>query len=113
MVSITNVSHCIVGVYRALTISFCYNRSIAIQIEIKYNVCVNLDGVTDYQVTTGSGGTWSWKKPSVTFTLPAGTTILTIRVREDGAQVDKLFLATSSTTRTGLGGTALSPQYRE
>ena len=73
---------------------------------------VSVDSGADFQVTTGSGTAWDWKKPSTTFTLAVGTHRVYVKVREDGARVDKLYLSTSSTAPTGLGGTALPPNYR-
>ena len=57
-------------------------------------------------MTTGSAGAWAWKKASSTFSLANGAHTLYVRVREPGAQVDKLFITSGSTAPTGLGGAA-------
>ncbi|NQX62282.1 fibronectin type III domain-containing protein [Paenibacillus qinlingensis] len=72
-----------------------------------FNVAV--DSGSNYQVTTGSAGSWAWKKPSSSISLSTGTHTLYIKVREDGAQVDKIALSKTSSTPSGLGGTALVP----
>jgi hypothetical protein len=73
---------------------------------------VQVDGSSRPQVTTGSGATWAWKRPSGSFQLTPGTHTLYVRLREDGARVDKIYLSTSATAPTGLGGAALAPQFR-
>jgi hypothetical protein len=70
-----------------------------------FNVAV--DSGSNYQVTTGSAGSWAWKKPSSSISLSTGTHTLYIKVREDGAMVDKIALSKTSSTPSGLGGTAL------
>ncbi|NOU63430.1 carbohydrate-binding protein [Paenibacillus sp. LMG 31461] len=72
-----------------------------------FNVAV--DAGSNYQVTTGSAGSWAWKKPSSSISLSTGTHTLYIKVREDGAMVDKIALSKTSSTPSGLGGTALVP----
>ncbi|OCT16663.1 hypothetical protein A8709_08295 [Paenibacillus pectinilyticus] len=72
-----------------------------------FNVAV--DSGSNYQVTTGSSGTWAWKKPSSSLSLSTGTHTLYIKVREDGAMVDKIAITKTSSTPSGLGGTALVP----
>ena len=73
---------------------------------------LNLDGGTDEQVVTGSGTAWDWKEASsgATFNLTSGAHSLYIKVREDGARVDKIAFTTSSTAPTGLGGSILATQ---
>ncbi len=75
-----------------------------------FNVAV--DSGSNYQVTTGSAGSWAWKKPSSSISLSTGTHTLYIKVREDGAKVDKIALTKTSSTPSGLGGTALIPTTR-
>lgn len=75
-----------------------------------FNVAV--DSGSNYQVTTGSAGSWAWKKPSSSISLSTGTHTLYIKVREDGAKVDKIALTKTSSTPSGLGGTALIPSAR-
>ena len=74
---------------------------------------VNVDGLGDNQVTTGSNA-WVWKKPSVSFNLSTGQHTLYVKARtgEDGAQVDKLYIVIGSTAPTGNGSTALTPSTR-
>ncbi|MWC29711.1 fibronectin type III domain-containing protein [Paenibacillus sp. MMS18-CY102] len=73
---------------------------------------VAIDSGTDTQVTTTSNNTWAWKKTSGTISIPAGAHTLYIKVREDGAKVDKVYLSKSSTLPTGLGAAALAPSYQ-
>lgn len=75
-----------------------------------FNVAV--DSGSNYQVTTGSAGSWAWKKPSSSISLSTGSHTLYIKVREDGAMVDKIALTKTSSTPSGLGGTALVPSAR-
>lgn len=70
---------------------------------------VAIDSAAGSQVTTTSNSTWAWKKPSGSIPIANGTHTLYIKVREDGAKVDKIFLSKSSTSPTGLGGTAAVP----
>jgi hypothetical protein len=49
---------------------------------------------------------WAWKQFPNTFNLNAGNHTLTFAFREDGAQLDKLSLSTSSTAPTGTGSPA-------
>ena len=49
---------------------------------------------------------WAWKQFPNTFNLTAGNHTLTLAFREDGAQLDKLSLSTSSTVPTGTGSPA-------
>lgn len=73
-----------------------------------FNLAV--DGGSSKQVTTGSSS-WVWKKPSSSISLSTGSHTLYIKVREDGAKVDKIAISKSSSTPSGLGGTALVPSY--
>lgn len=49
---------------------------------------------------------WAWRQFPNTFNLNAGSHTLTFAFREDGAQLDKLSLSTSSTLPTGTGPAA-------
>jgi hypothetical protein len=49
---------------------------------------------------------WTWVQLSTTLSLSAGSHTLTVAYREDGAQLDKLNITTSTTTPTGTGETA-------
>jgi hypothetical protein len=49
---------------------------------------------------------WAWQQFTNAFSLNSGSHTLTIAYREDGAQLDKINLATSSTLPTGTGSTA-------
>jgi hypothetical protein len=42
----------------------------------------------------------------VTYSLSAGTHVFTIGYREDGTQLDKLYISSTGTTPSGLGGTS-------
>ncbi|SFD97646.1 hypothetical protein SAMN05216378_1834 [Paenibacillus catalpae] len=70
---------------------------------------VAIDNASGSQVTTTSNGTWAWKKSSSSISIANGTHTLYIKVREDGAKADKIYLSKSSTAPTGLGGTAAVP----
>ncbi|CAM3091177.1 fibronectin type III domain-containing protein [Paenibacillus lupini] len=70
---------------------------------------VALDSTSGSQLTTTSNSTWAWKKPSSSISIATGTHTLYIKVREDGAKVDKIYLSKSGTAPTGLGGTAATP----
>ncbi|WP_435166722.1 fibronectin type III domain-containing protein [Paenibacillus glycanilyticus] len=70
---------------------------------------VAIDSTSGSQLTTTSNGTWAWKKPSSSISIANGTHTLYIKVREDGAKADKIYLSKSSTAPTGLGGTAAVP----
>lgn len=52
-----------------------------------------------------TNGSWEWKQ-LWTGSLAAGQHALTIGCREDGARLDKLFVTTSATAPTGMGGSA-------
>ncbi|TCM91055.1 hypothetical protein EV294_109132 [Paenibacillus sp. BK033] len=69
---------------------------------------VAIDSASGSQVTTTSNSTWAWKKSS-SMSIANGTHTLYIKGREDGAKVDKIYLSKSSTSPTGLGGTAAVP----
>lgn len=74
---------------------------------------VSVDGGTDNQLVTGSSGAWQWKKSGSTLSLPTGTHTLYVKVREDGAQADKILLSKSgSLSPSGFGGTSLTPLTR-
>jgi hypothetical protein len=49
---------------------------------------------------------WAWRQFPNTFNLSAGTHTLTFAFREDGAQLDKINITTSSALPTGTGSTA-------
>jgi hypothetical protein len=50
--------------------------------------------------------TWSWNKYATTYSLTTGSHTLTIGYREDGAQLDKIFITASTTTPSGTGSAA-------
>jgi chitodextrinase len=72
-----------------------------------FNVAV--DSGNNYQVTTGSAGIWAWKSRAAQSHFQLVHIHLYIKVREDGAMVDKIALSKTSSTPSGLGGTALVP----
>src|SRR5262245_23568583 len=49
---------------------------------------------------------WTWAQFPNTFNLSAGSHTLTFAYREDGAQLDKINVTTSTTAPTGVGSTA-------
>jgi hypothetical protein len=76
-----------------------------------------LDGSSDsffYSVDAGSSAqiaqdsSWTWKKYGPV-TLSTGTHTFYLRMREDGACIDKILLTKLTTTPSGLGGTSLVP----
>lgn len=66
------------------------------------SVYVSIDGGSTTQ-TVSAGRTLDWKTSSGPLGLPAGLHALTIWDREDGIEVDKIVLSTSSTPPTGNG----------
>ena len=69
------------------------------------SVWVSVNGNADTQLT--SQPAWGWQKLGTgTFSLPTGRHQLKVKVREDGARVDKIFLTKTTATPTGLGGAA-------
>jgi fibronectin type 3 domain-containing protein len=71
---------------------------------------VSLDGNADQQLTLPTPvNTWGWVKLSTTaLNMPAGAHTLKVKVREDGALIDKLLLTQSSTlTPSGITNPAL------
>ncbi|HEV7606848.1 MAG TPA: endo-1,4-beta-xylanase [Steroidobacteraceae bacterium] len=54
----------------------------------------------------GASSSWAWVKAPVTYTLSAGNHTFFVGLREDGAQLDKVYLTTGSDTPSGTGGTA-------
>jgi hypothetical protein len=71
---------------------------------------ISLDGGSNIQVNAPTGS-WGWRTSASAITLTSGTHYLYVKVREDGARVDKIAISTSSTAPTGLGGAALAPSY--
>jgi fibronectin type 3 domain-containing protein len=72
---------------------------------------VSLDGNADQQLTLPTPvNTWAWVRLSATATnIPAGKHTLKIKVREDGALIDKLAFTTSSGfTPSGIANTPLT-----
>jgi poly(hydroxyalkanoate) depolymerase family esterase len=53
----------------------------------------------------GSSASWVWAKAPVTYTVSAGSHTFFIGLRENGSQLDKVYLTTGSDTPTGTGGT--------
>jgi hypothetical protein len=72
---------------------------------------VAIDTGNNQVVDIASTNTWVWKRNSG-ISIPNGTHTLWIKVREDGARVDKIALTKSSTAPSGQGGAALTPLYR-
>ena len=66
---------------------------------------ISLDGRLDTQLAPTA--VWGWRQPAtVAHALTAGKHQLRVKVREDGARIDKIFLSTGTTAPTGNGGTA-------
>jgi hypothetical protein len=69
-----------------------------------------VDSGSKSTVVTGSDGVWLWKRGS-SVSMPAGNHTIYIRVREDGAIVDKLSIGRTSQVPTGQGAPALEPVF--
>jgi fibronectin type 3 domain-containing protein len=72
---------------------------------------ISVDGNADQQLTLPTPvNTWGWVKLNTTaINIPAGLHTIKVKVREDGALIDKLAISTNAGfTPTGLGGTALT-----
>src|SRR5215510_7049904 len=67
---------------------------------------VRMDGGSWVMWNNWFTSVWAWKQFPNTFNLGAGSHTLTIAFREDGAQLDKINLTTSTSLPTGLGSTA-------
>jgi hypothetical protein len=67
---------------------------------------VRMDGGSWVNWNNITATSWTWKQFTNTFSLSTGSHTLTFAYREDGAQLDKINLATSSTLPTGTGSTA-------
>jgi hypothetical protein len=53
----------------------------------------------------GSSSAWAWVKAPVTYNVSAGAHTFYVGLRENGAQLDKIYLTTGSDTPSGTGGT--------
>ena len=53
----------------------------------------------------GSSSAWGWVKAPVTYNATAGSHTFYVGLRENGSQLDKVYLTTGSDTPTGTGGT--------
>jgi acetylxylan esterase len=53
----------------------------------------------------GSSSSWAWVKAPVTYNVSAGSHTFHVGLRENGAQLDKVYLTTGNDTPTGTGGT--------
>ena len=67
---------------------------------------VQMDGGTWIMWNNWWTTAWTWRQFPNTFNLSAGTHTLTFAFREDGAQLDKLSLSTSSALPSGTGSPA-------
>lgn len=67
---------------------------------------VRMDGGAWVMWNNWFTGTWAWKQFPNTFSLTAGSHTLTFAYREDGAQLDKIEVSTSSAVPTGTGQAA-------
>ena len=54
----------------------------------------------------GSSSSWTWVKAPTTYNISAGNHSFVVGLRENGAQLDKVYLTTGSDTPSGTGGTA-------
>jgi hypothetical protein len=66
------------------------------------SVYVSIDGSSTTQ-TVSAGRTLDWKSSAGTLAIPAGLHTLTIWDREDGMEIDRIVLSTSSIAPTGVG----------
>ena len=53
----------------------------------------------------GNSSSWAWVKAPSTYNISAGNHTFNVGLRENGAQLDKVYLTTGSDTPTGTGGT--------
>jgi len=54
----------------------------------------------------GNSSSWGWVKAPSTYNISAGSHTFVVGLRENGAQLDKVYLTTGSDTPSGTGGTA-------
>lgn len=70
---------------------------------------VSIDGTADLRPTPEPPAGWTWTKVGTTsISIPTGKHQLKIKVREDGARVDKILLTKSTATPLGNGPAALT-----
>jgi len=67
---------------------------------------VRMDGGSWVSWNNIAAASWTWAQFPNTFSLSAGSHTLTFAYREDGAQLDKINITTSTTAPTGAGSTA-------
>src|SRR5262249_10100970 len=67
---------------------------------------VRMDGGSWVTWNNIAATSWTWAQFPNTFSLSAGSHTLTFAYREDGAQLDKINITTSTTAPTGAGSTA-------
>jgi Viral BACON domain len=67
---------------------------------------VRMDGGAWVTWNNIAATSWTWAQFPNTFSLSAGSHTLTFAYREDGAQLDKINITTSTTAPTGAGSTA-------
>jgi hypothetical protein len=67
---------------------------------------VRMDGGAWVMWNNIAATSWTWAQFTNTFNLSAGSHTLTFAYREDGAQLDKINITTSTTAPTGAGSTA-------
>src|SRR5262245_40843474 len=67
---------------------------------------VRMDGAAWVVWNNIAATSWTWAQFPNTFNLSAGSHTLTFAYREDGAQLDKINITTSTTAPTGTGSTA-------
>jgi (4-O-methyl)-D-glucuronate---lignin esterase len=67
---------------------------------------VRMDGGSWVNWNNIAATSWTWAQFPNTFSLSAGSHTLTFAYREDGAQLDKINITTSTTAPTGAGSTA-------
>ena len=53
----------------------------------------------------GNSSAWTWVKAPATYNISAGSHTFVVGLRENGAQLDKVYLTTGTETPTGTGGT--------
>jgi hypothetical protein len=67
------------------------------------SVYVSIDNSTTVSQVVSAGRTLDWKSSPATLTLSSGLHTITVWDREDGVEIDKIVLNTSSTAPTGSG----------
>jgi hypothetical protein len=76
----------------------------------QFNADILIDGIRVFQISSVASGTWEWFSSS--FTLPdVDSSSLEIRIEEDAALLDKIYISTTASTPTGEGAAFTDSPY--